>query len=263
MPVRSRRNVLALVAGALVLAACGSAGSNGPSQGSNAPPPGSTSTTAGAYGTLPAASGTPVKGGTITYPVIEGSQPTWILPMEPGADLTVGNASFENLLYRPLYWTAVGNRPVLNYPLSLAGAPVYSHGNKTVTINMSHNYKWSDGHPVDGNDVLFFINLLRAAVKENASNFGNYTPGNFPDNVVSATSPSTYQVVLKLDKAYNPNWFTETQLTLINPMPSTSWSKSSAGGQQLDASNPANAKAIYDFLAPPTRCGRTWTVRSS
>jgi peptide/nickel transport system substrate-binding protein len=133
--------------------------------------------------------------------------------------------------------------------LSLASLPEYTDGGKTVTINMSHNYKWSDGKPVDANDVIFFIRELAAAVKENPSNFGNYAPGNFPDNVKSVTAPSTYQVVMKLDKAYNPNWFTQTQLNLISPLPSTAWNIASAGGAHLDYNNPANAKKIYDFLA--------------
>lgn len=232
----------------MLLAAC-SSGSSGGGGGGGTKGPGNSSTTAGAYGTLPAASGTPIKGGTITYPIISGSQPTWIMPILPGADFTVNNSQFEIPMFRTLYWTAVGNRPLINLPLSLASLPVYSHGNKTVTINMSHHYTWSaDGHPVDAKDVLFWIEEMRAAVKENASNFGNYTPGNFPDNVVNATAPSTYQLVLTLNKAYNPSWFTQTQLTVITPLPSTAWNIAATGGPHLDASDPANAKKIYDYL---------------
>jgi peptide/nickel transport system substrate-binding protein len=248
MLVRARRPVLALFAGLLLLAAC-SSGSSGGGGGNNAPkPPGDSSTTAGQYGTLPAESGTPVKGGTITYPILSGAQPTYIMPILPGEDFTVYNSTFQIVMFRPLYWQSVGNRPLLNPTLSLAALPTYSGGDKTVTINLKTNYKWANGASVDANDVLFWIDELRAAVKENPSNFGNYTPGNFPDNVVSASAPSKFQVVLHLDKAYNPSWFTQTQLTVITPLPSTDWNVASAGGPQLNYANAANARKIYDFL---------------
>jgi peptide/nickel transport system substrate-binding protein len=243
---------MALVSGVLLLAACssGSSGGGGGSSSSAAPSgAGDTSTTAGAYGTLPPASGTPVKGGTITYPITAGAQPTYIMPILPGEDFTVYNADFQIPMYRPLYWTTVGNRPVLNPALSLASNPTYSNGNKTVTVNMSHDYTWStNGAPVDAKDVIFYIDEVRAAVKENASNYGPYTKGDFPDDIVSVSAPSTYQLVFHLDQAYNPNWFTETQLTQITPMPSTYWNVGSAGGAHLDYTNPANAKKIYDYL---------------
>ena len=245
IPRRHRLPIVAVAAGALLLTACGSSSSGGNSGGSA---PGNTSTTSGQFGSLPAQTGTASGHGTISYDIEAGSQPTYIMPITPAANGSVYNADFQYLLYRPLYWTPQGNRPIIDPDISLAQAPVYSNGDKTITINLSHNYKWSDGHPVDAQDVLFFINVLRAAVKENGANFSNYSKGDFPDNVVSATAPSTYQVVLKLDRAYNPNWYTETQLNLISPLPSTTWNVASAGGAHLDASNPANAKKIYDYL---------------
>ncbi|HEX3824017.1 MAG TPA: ABC transporter substrate-binding protein [Mycobacteriales bacterium] len=243
----------------MILAGCASGSSGGTpkaagSSGSSSQAPSNntnTSTTVGAYGTLPAASGTPVKGGTITYPIINGSTPTYIMPILPGADSTVYNQQFEELLYRPLYWFDVGNRPVINYPLSIGKAPVYSDGDKTVTVTMNPNYKWTDGASVDAQDVLFWIDELRAAVhpvKTDAANFGNYTPGDFPDNVDKASAPSKFTFVLHLTHAYNPNWFTETQLNLITPLPSTTWAQDKAGGTQLDYTNPANAKKIANFL---------------
>jgi peptide/nickel transport system substrate-binding protein len=262
MNVVSSRNRLAsavAVGGILVLAACGSSSSSGNGPNSHASAPnGSKSTTAGQYGKLPAQSGTPIKGGTITYPIIAGSQPTWIMPVLPGPQFTVNNAEFQLPMYRPLYWLTVGNRPIFNSALSLAALPVYSNGGKTVTITMKTNYKWSDGHPVDAKDVVFFIDEVRAAVKENAENFGAFTAGNFPDNVVSATAAAPNKVVLNLTRAYNPNWFTETQLSNITPMPSTSWAKASASGPQLDYTNPANAKKIYDFLAAQAKSLKTY-----
>ncbi|HTW19442.1 MAG TPA: ABC transporter substrate-binding protein [Mycobacteriales bacterium] len=238
---------IAAVSSVLVLAACGSSSSGGnkPSGGSSS---GNTSTTAGEYGSLPNQTGTPKPGGTITYGIEAGSQPTYIMPITPGANSSVYNAEFQYLLWRPLYWTPQGNRPIIDPTLSLASLPVYSNGNKTITINMKQNYKWSDGKPVDAQDVLFFLKELAAAVHENAANFGNYTKGNLPDNIASMSAPSQFQVVLHLTKAYNPNWYTETQLNVISPLPSTVWNVASAGGKHLNFNNPANAKKIYDYL---------------
>src|SRR5581483_9698114 len=71
-----------------------------------------------------------------------------------------------------------------------------------------------------------------------------------PDNIASATAPSKYQVVLNLTQAYNPSWYTDTQLNLISPLPSTDWNKASATGPQITDwnTNPADAKKIYDYL---------------
>jgi peptide/nickel transport system substrate-binding protein len=264
MPHRTARRRLptvVFVAGALVIAGCSSSSSGGANNSSTGKTAGSSSTTAGAFGTLPPASGTPIKGGTITYPITSGAQPTWIMPIYPEAQFTAYNLSFETPMWRTLYMTTVGNRPILNPTVSLAAAPIYSNGDKTVTINMDKTYKWSaNGAPVDAKDVLFWIAEERAAVKENPNNFGSYSKGNFPDNVVSATAPSTYQVVLTLDKAYNPSWYTYTQLNTITPLPSTSWAKASPTGPQLDYNNPANAKKIYDFLAAQSKQIKTYAT---
>jgi peptide/nickel transport system substrate-binding protein len=229
----------AATAAAMGLAAC-STGKSG----------GAISSSSGAFGTVPAASGTPTAG-TITWAEPPGSAPTWILPIEPSADFTVYSADdFSYESWRPLYWTQSGTSPAVDQSLSLADMPTYSNGDKTVTVKMKTNYKWNDGQPVTASDALFYIDELRAAVKESASNWGEYSPGvGLPDQVVSASAPNATTLVINLNKSVNPTWFTENELGLIQPMPVQSWAKSSASGPVLDFTSPANAKAIYDFLA--------------
>jgi len=229
----------AAIAAAMGLAAC-STGKSG----------GSVSSTSGVFGTVPAASGTPTAG-TITWAEPPGSAPTWILPIEPSADFTVYSADdFSYESWRPLYWTQSGTSPQVDQSLSLADMPTYSNGDKTVTVHMKTNYKWNDGQPVTASDSLFYIDELRAAVKESASNWGEYSPGvGLPDQVVSASAPNATTLVINLNKSVNPTWFTENELALIQPMPVQSWARSSASGPVLDFTSPANAKAIYDFLA--------------
>jgi peptide/nickel transport system substrate-binding protein len=233
------------VSGVLALAACGSNSTGGTPNGPGAQ--NLKSTTNGEFGSLPAATGTPTHGGTITFGIINGSTPNFIFPMLTGASGSVYNQQFEDLFYEPLFNSEVSNRPVLDYTNSIGDAPQYTNGGKTVTINLKQNWQWSNGQPVVANDVVFFVDLLKAAVKEDPSNFGNYTPGNFPDNVTSITAPSKTQVVMHLTKAYNPSWFTETQLNVIYPLPSTFWN-TDGKSKGLDFTNPDTAKSIYDYL---------------
>jgi peptide/nickel transport system substrate-binding protein len=242
--------VAVAAAAAMGLAAC-STGSGG-----------SISSSTGAYGSVPAASGTPT-GGTITWAEAPGDAPTWIFPIEPGADFTVYSSDdFNYESWRPLYWTQSGVSPVIDQALSLAYLPTYSNGDKTVTVKMKTNYKWNDGQPVTANDALFFLDELRAAVKESSANWGQYTPGvGIPDQVVSASVPNATTLVLNLNKPVNPTWFTDNELEYVQPMPVQAWAKSSASGPVLNFTTAANATAIYNFLAQAS--GSTGTYASN
>ncbi|HTT53144.1 MAG TPA: ABC transporter substrate-binding protein [Streptosporangiaceae bacterium] len=234
----------------MALAVCAVAAAIGLAACSKAAPGGSVSSTSGAFGTVPAASGTPTAG-TITWAESPGSAPTWIFPVTPGADFSVTTtSSFQYEMWRPLYWYGDGVKPVLVPSMSLADAPVYSNGDKTVTIHMKSNYRWSDGQPVTSKDALFFIDMVRAAVAESGANWGLYTPHiGLPDQVASASTPNASTLVLNLNKPANPIWFTADALYYIQPIPVHAWAKDSPDGPVLDFTNPANAKKIYDFLA--------------
>jgi len=227
------------VAAALGLAACSAGGSGG-----------SVSSSTGAFGSVPTASGKAVAG-TITWAEPPGSAPTWIMPIVPGADFTVYSTnSFSYESWRPLYWTQSGVSPKIDQALSMAYMPTYSNDDKTVTVKLKTSYKWNDGQRVTANDALFYLDELKAAIRESSANWGDYVPGvGLPDQVVSATAPNATTLVLNLNKSVNPVWFTENNLALIQPMPVHSWAKTSASGPVLDFTSPANAKAIYDFLA--------------
>jgi peptide/nickel transport system substrate-binding protein len=241
---RRPRTLVVCVAAAATVAAMGLAACSTGKSG------GSINSSSGAFGTVPTASGTPTAG-TITWAEPPGSAPTWIFPITPGADFTVYSTDdFSYESWRPLYWTQSGTSPKIDQALSLAYLPTYSNGDKTVTIRMKTNYKWNDGQPVTASDSLFFLDELKAAVKESGSNWGEYSPGvGIPDQVVSASAPNATTLVVNLNKSVNPTWFTENNLAQIQPMPVYAWAKSSATGPVLDFTNPANAKAIYDFLA--------------
>jgi peptide/nickel transport system substrate-binding protein len=232
------------------LAVCGVVAAMGLAACSKAAPSGTVSSTSGAFGSAPPASGTP-HAGTVTWAQAPGSTPTWIFPVTPGANFsTTTTSSFQYEMWRPLYWYGNGVRPVVVPSMSMADPPVYSNGDKTVTVHMKTNYRWSDGQPVTSKDALFFIDVLRAAVKESGANWGLYTPKiGIPDQVASASTPNATTLVLNLNKPANPQWFTADGLYYINPIPAHAWAKASANGPILDFTNPANAKKIYDYLA--------------
>ena len=193
------------------------------------------------------------RGGTAYWAEQPLEPPNYIFPLISGAYYTNENVyDFQTLMYRPLYWFGNGNRPGVDYSLSLGDAPVYSDHNRVVTITLKRA-RWSNGTPVSARGVIFWINLLKA----NRADWASYVPGGFPDNVVSyrATGPRT--VRLRLDRGYNPVWFTDNELSQITPLP-MAWDRTSSSGchsttgcpalaAQPDAT-PAGARAVYAFL---------------
>jgi len=198
---------------------------------------------------IPAPATKHVAGGTVTFGMAAGATPTYIFPVIPGADSSVYTASFfQELFWKPLWWTPTGHALDVDYGLSLASKPTFSNANKTVVINMKTNYKWSNGQPVDANDVIFFIDLVKAAVKISPANYGNYSPGYFPDNVASAKATGKFQVTIQFTKSYNPGYVYFDQLLLLTPLPSTAWDIDAVGGKPVSYSTLAGAESIYKFL---------------
>lgn len=207
------------------------------------------SNTVSGFAGIPLPSKTHVAGGTVSFGLAAGATPTYIFPVTPGANSSVYTASFfQSLMWLPMWQTPVSDKLDVNYETSLASKPVIGPDQKTVTINMKTNFKWSDGQPVDAQDVIFFIDLVRAAVKISAADYGNFSAGFFPQNVVSATATGKFTLQIKFSKAYNPGYLYYDQLLLLTPLPSTAWNIDAVGGKHLDFSNPANAAKIYKFL---------------
>src|SRR5581483_4074204 len=153
----------------LGLAACGSS-NNAPSGGNANKAAAGLGTVL--YGTLPPV-GTPVKGGTIVQGQLTGQTPLYIFPIVPGAQSSTGTNELVTSVYMPLYAGPTGARPEVSLGLSAAaGDPVPSDGDKTYTVTLKSGLKWSNGQPVTAEDVLFDIDLLKAAVKESAANWG-------------------------------------------------------------------------------------------
>ena len=165
---------------------------------------------------------------------------------------------FQTLLYRPLYWYGDHDRPQVDYAQSLGDAPVYSDGDRDVTITLKPA-NWSDGEPVSARDIVFWINLLKA----NRADWASYVPGGFPDNVTATRILGPRTVRLTLNRGYNPTWFTNNELSQITPLP-LAWDRTSLtrarhplgaaltgirpGASTGPDTTPNGARAVYRYL---------------
>jgi peptide/nickel transport system substrate-binding protein len=206
-------------------------------------------TVPGAIGSIPAA-GTPSgTAGSITYALQPGTAPNWILPIPTAAANSTYNVyNFEWQMWPPMYYAPKGSTPAVDSSLSVANAPVWSNGDKTMKITVKP-WKWSNGQTVTSKDVLFTLDLIRAAVKASPANWSSFTPGYFPDAISRMSTPNAATIVINLTRAVNPTWMEEDILGSVSILPSAVWSKDSANGPVLDFTNPANAAKIYTFLS--------------
>ena len=146
---------------------------------------------------LSSASSTP---NVITIAEPANGTPNYIFPFYPPAMCTVANTSqFQELMYRPLYFYGVGGSAAQAPSVSLGNAPVYSNGDKTVTIT-TKGWKFADGQTINAESVMFFLNMYDAV----PSGFCTYTKGlGIPDQIASA-SGSGDTVVIRLKSAVSP-----------------------------------------------------------
>jgi peptide/nickel transport system substrate-binding protein len=224
---------------AVVLAGCSSSGSSPASSGSS---PASAATSSAQ---------------SITWAEQPASAPNCIFPLGPLTCYTsTNNSSFQNLMYRPLYWLGQNGSVNLDESLSLAGLPVWNSSSTALTIHLKP-YKWSNGTPVTARNVLFFFNLIKA----NKTSWEPYSPGTFPDDIVSMTAVNPTTISMKLDRSYNRNWFLYTQLSQITPWPlawdvtafpagvtATSGSLPASPSGTLPDATASGAKAVAAFL---------------
>ncbi|MDA8311856.1 MAG: ABC transporter substrate-binding protein [Actinomycetota bacterium] len=185
------------------------------------------------------------RSGVVT--MAEGAQgtPDNIFPFVTGATNILANYNLMAKMWPPLYTLgARSSIQAINSAASLAKPPVYSDGDTVVSVTLK-KYRWSDGTPLTARDVTFFMNLLKAE----KTKWARYTPGSMPDNVVSYTVKGARTIVFKLNHAYNPVWFTDTELAAIVPMPQQAWDEESASGPVGNYDEtPAGARAVYSFL---------------
>ncbi|HVB70567.1 MAG TPA: ABC transporter substrate-binding protein [Acidimicrobiales bacterium] len=180
---------------------------------------------------------------TITFAEAPGASPNYIFPYMSCQYFSVSTINqFDELMQRPLYWFGKGGSSAYVPSLSFAQGPVFSNGNKTVTIAMK-GWKFADGQTVNSRSVMFFLNMYKADPKS----YCGYNPGyGIPDQVASASAQGS-NVVIDFKTSVNPGWILYNYLSEITPMPD-SWDKTSATATSTCATG------AYGAAATDTAC---------
>ena len=213
----------------------------------------------------PTVSGASAPSGTITFAEGAGANPNWIFPYESCQYCSVDNINqFQDLMFRPLYWFGLGGSIKLIPSLSLATNPVYSHGNKTVTLNLK-GWKFASGQTVNAQSVMFFLNMYKAIPQD----FWGYNPGyGIPDQVSNITH-TKMSVTINFKTSINPLWITDNYLDQITPFPDT-WDMTSASQKSNCATGAYGASStkvactnVYNYLTglsgqTSTYTGKLW-----
>jgi len=199
---------------------------------------GGTSSTSGA-------GGGPANTSTVTFAMEPGGLASYPFPF-----MTLANASadsvfnvndFQYLLYRPLYWFGEGTTPYLNTTLSLAYPPTYQ--GHQVTIRLKSYYKWSNGEPVDAQDVVFWMNMMTAEGSQGIY----YSPTGLPADVSHVKAASKFVVTMDITSAkFSEPWFTNNELSEITPMP-MAWDRTATGPSDCITTISA-CTAVYNYL---------------
>jgi peptide/nickel transport system substrate-binding protein len=196
---------------------------------------------------------TPTSGGTATYATLPGFPANYIFPFDDFNYFNVSNINdFQYLLYRPLYWFGDGAKPYLNNALSLAYPPTYS--GQQVTIKLK-SYRWSNGDPVTAQDVIFWINMMRA--EDGIGGWAGYVQGDFPDDVTGVHAAGTSTVVMTIKGPFSEDWFTYNELSQITPMP-LEWDRTSATAKSDCEHVIQDCKAVWTYLDSQSTKMSTW-----
>ncbi|UNS99181.1 peptide ABC transporter substrate-binding protein [Streptomyces tubbatahanensis] len=193
--------------------------------------------------------GTPVEGGTAVMALPPAATPNWIFPIGAPGYLATYNSAIQNLLYPPLYTPEPdkSGKLTMDSPRNVAEKPRFSDGNRTVTVTLKKRYRWSDGEPVTADDVRFWFELIRA----NKDDWGGYSPKLLPDNVETFQVLDDHTFRLRLDRAYNPAWFTADQLEYFKPLPRHAWSKKGEDPKKVFKRLLSHAKQLSKFDSDP------------
>src|ERR1035437_3426564 len=154
------------------------------------------------------------------------------------------------LMYRPLYWLGLGSSTTFAPAVSLALAPKFTNGNRTVTITLK-GWRFADGQLVNARAVMFFLNMYRA----DPTAYCGYNAGfGIPDQVANASGTGE-TVRINFTKPVNPNWTFYNYLSEITPLPDL-WDRTSpthrancAGGAFGAASTKASCTAVVSYLS--------------
>jgi peptide/nickel transport system substrate-binding protein len=209
----------------------------------------------------PTVSGANAPTGTITFAEGPGANPNFIFPYVSCQYFSVATLNqFQTLMFRPLYWFGVGKSAAVSYPLSTGNKPKMSNGDKTATITMK-GWKFADGQTVNGESVMFFLNMLDADPGGYCGNNGSFS---IPTLIKNAHAKGN-TVVINFTRSINPGFLIYNNLSFITPMPN-SWDRTSAtqkancaGGKYGASSTKVACKNVETYLDAQSANTSTYT----
>jgi peptide/nickel transport system substrate-binding protein len=125
------------------------------------------------------------------------------------------NSIAQGAFYEPLIATSAGGVHTVPW---LARSWKWSNGNKTLTLNLAKNAKWSDGQALTSADVVYSLTAGRQ--DKTMDRIGLVGPGN---NVASIKAKGRYAVVINLKTA--DSQFIPATLNRAFVVPKHIWSK--------------------------------------
>ncbi|HVC87332.1 MAG TPA: ABC transporter substrate-binding protein [Gaiellaceae bacterium] len=143
----------------------------------------------------PARQAATVSSAAHTCLVMTGSgDPAFVRNFNPYTATGLPSGQFiKGAMYEPLIISPEGGLPAVPW---LATSWQWSNGNKTLTLNIAQNVKWSDGQHLTSADVVYSLKGGDNTTQQKTMDIVGFSR---PDtNIASITAKGPYQVVMKL-----------------------------------------------------------------
>ncbi len=152
--------------------------------------------------------------GTVVLPSgIGQSDPSAVTSLNWLLTNSVDNQEAIYQIFRPLVW--LDHRQNYDASMSLASDVTTPDGGRTWRLTLKP-WAWSDGVPVDANDVVFTFDLIRRL----GPGYVAYGVGGIPDLLEHVAALSPHRVEIRLTRRVNPDWFLRLGLgNTIRPLP--------------------------------------------
>jgi len=208
----------------------------------------------------PTLSGASAPQGTVVFAEGPGANPNYIFPYMGCQFFSVDNINqFQEMMYRPLYFFGLGGSPAVQPALSTGSMPKMSNGDKTATITMK-GWKFADGQVVNGQSVMFFLNMLNADPTSYCGDNGSFS---IPALIKTASAKGN-KVTITFTRSMNPLWLVYNNLSFITPFPDT-WDRTASGkancatGKYGASSTNVSCKNVEAYLGGLSGNSSTYT----
>ncbi len=146
------------------------------------------------------------------------------------------------MMYRPLIWS--NEKHEIDWKSGLAASVDVEDGGATFVVTLKP-YPWSDGSPVTADDVLYCWQLIKSLGRT----YVFQGTGGIPQLVRDVSVNGAHQVVFRLTRPVNPQWFEQSGLGQLYALPRQSWGHLTIAQQQTRQTE----VSFYDVVDGPFR----------